>query len=122
MYLLFALYCSAPPAFFYAFTRRACRACLLSSAAPGIQARVGSVLQAHFLPKDRPSSAAQTAHCVRIILYVVESRGGSHCDAKAPPAAPALLVPYLLPLANSLCAPEASSDQNRQQVSAIGKP
>ena len=31
----------------------------------------------HFLPNDKPSSVAQTAHCVRIILYVVKSLGGS---------------------------------------------
>ena len=31
----------------------------------------------HFLPNDKPSSVAQTAHCVRIILYMVKSLGGS---------------------------------------------
>jgi hypothetical protein len=31
----------------------------------------------HFLPKDSPSSVAQTAHCVRIISYMVKSLGGS---------------------------------------------
>ena len=37
----------------------------------------------HFLPKVSPSSVAQTAHCVRIIFYVVESRGGQPYDAKS---------------------------------------
>jgi len=31
----------------------------------------------HFLPKESPSSVAQTAHCVRIILCMVKSLGGS---------------------------------------------
>ena len=58
----------------------------------------------HFLPKDSPSSVAQTAQCVRIILYVVESRGGSPAMQKHSRGAKklALLVPYL-PLANSMC-------------------
>jgi hypothetical protein len=29
------------------------------------------------LPKVSPSSVAQTAHCVRIIFYMVKSLGGS---------------------------------------------
>jgi len=29
------------------------------------------------LPKESPRSVAQTAHCVRIILYVLKSLGGS---------------------------------------------
>ena len=31
----------------------------------------------HFLPKVSPRSVAQTAHCVRIIFYMVKSLGGS---------------------------------------------
>ena len=31
----------------------------------------------HFLPNDKPSGAAQAAHCVRNILCMVKSPGGS---------------------------------------------
>ena len=39
----------------------------------------------HFLPKVSPSSSvAQTAHCVRIILYMGKSLGGSRMDKRRP--------------------------------------
>ena len=39
----------------------------------GIRARSSALQRPHFFPKVRPSGAAQTAHCVRIILYMVKS-------------------------------------------------
>ena len=73
-YFLFALYCSAPP--LSLSICRAYRARLLSSAAPALSATIARAAAAA-LPKDKPSSVAQTVHCVRIILYVVKSLGAA---------------------------------------------
>ena len=49
----------------------------------------------HFLPKVSPSSVAQTAHCVRIILYMDKSLGGSPTTKALEPLAGMLfLVSY----------------------------
>ena len=56
--------------------RSYCRARLLSNAAPGIRAHSSACCGKHFLPKVKPSSVAQTAHCVRII-FIRSSRSGA---------------------------------------------
>ena len=56
---------SAPPARLIFLQSLSCH--LLSSAAPGIQAHSSVLQRPHFLPRDRPRSAAQM-HVVRIIF------------------------------------------------------
>ena len=55
----------------------------------------------HFLPKDKPRSVAQTAHCVRIILYLVKSLGGSPTIALLPLHLAVLKKASALPLAGA---------------------
>ena len=40
----------------------------------------------HFFPKESPRSVAQTAHCVRIISYMVKALGGSPAMQSPPEA------------------------------------
>ena len=65
----------------------------------------------HFLPNDKPSSVAQTAHCVRIILCMVKSLGGSPTMQK-PAGDSAVFASALQPLANSC------KEASRQDASA----
>ena len=61
----------------------------------------------HFFPKDKPSSVAQAAHCVRIILYVVKSLGAAlrcHLSLES--------VSVLLPLA-------LSTSKTRQRLARL---
>ena len=52
------------------------------------------------MPNDKPSSVAQTAHCVRIIFYVVKSLWDSRMNKpRQVTKAHYLLVSYI-PLAN----------------------
>ena len=53
----------------------------------------------HFLPKVKPRSVAQTAHCVRIILYVVKSLGGSPAMQKPLSLSSSWFASVLQPLA-----------------------
>ena len=62
--------------FFYAFTELVVPA-FFPVLHLAFRPAVACAAAAASLPKDSPSSVAQTAQCVRIILYVVESRGGS---------------------------------------------
>ena len=55
----------------------------------------------HFFPKVKPSSVAQTAHCVRIILCMVKIARGQPYDANALEQQP-LLVSYRT-LAHAAC-------------------
>ena len=62
---------------------------------------VARAAAAAFLALVKPRSVAQTAHCVRIILYMVKSLGGSPYDAKASEGTFAFLLVSYMPLANS---------------------
>ena len=74
--LVVAVMCSAARLFY--FLAELVVAALPSSAVSGIRAHSSvCCAAAAFLAQGWPKSVAQTAHCVRIILYMVKSLGGS---------------------------------------------
>ena len=90
LYFLLALYCSAPPAFYW-FAEL-----VVAALFPVLHLAFGPAVRVlqrpHFFPNDKPSSVAQTAHCVRIILRMVQSLGGAlRCKKHRPDS---LLVCY----------------------------
>ena len=76
VYFLFALYCSAPPErfiFLQSWSWPPSFQCCTWHSGP--QRRV--LQRPHFLPNDKPSSVAQTAHCVRIISCEQNATGAA---------------------------------------------
>ena len=63
--------------------------------------RNSAAAAAAFLPEDKPSSVAQTAHCVRIIFCMVQSLGGSPAMQKFNASRRRLNASALQPLLNS---------------------
>ena len=83
-YLLFALYCSSAACPFYWFAELVMTALFPVHLALG--AAVARAAAAAFLPPIKPSSVAQTAHCVRIILLLVAGQPLPVLPAKSPAA------------------------------------